>query len=159
MKNRKKLLDVLIKNKLTIAFAESITGGFMCSSLVCLPGASNVINGSIITYSEFEKINKLKVSPEAIRQNTVVSEVVSQQMCEGLSKLIKSDISVSITGNAGPQFCDNTNLLESFVTVSYLNQFHTYHLTYKFVSRPKLFNKITCAVFDIILSLINFENN
>lgn len=155
MKQNIKLLSLLQEKKLTISFAESITGGFLASNLTCLPGASKVFPGAIVVYSEFEKINKLRVSPEAIRQNSVVSEVVSQQMCEGLFKFIKSDISVSITGNAGPNFCKDSDNLESFVTVLYLEQFHTYHLTYNFMPRKKLFKKLCKAIYEIIISLIN----
>ena len=103
MKNlANKIVQKLIKKKLRISFAESCTGGLLSSCITSVSGSSKVFNLGLITYSNKAKINILKVPNEIIRKYGAVSEECCLSMVENLSKISKANISVSITGIAGP---------------------------------------------------------
>ena len=93
----------LIKKKLSISVAESCTGGMLSSSITSISGASKIFNIGLVTYSNLAKIKLLKVSSSNIKRYGAVSEKCCLKMVEGLSKLSKSKINISITGIAGPK--------------------------------------------------------
>ncbi|HHU56608.1 MAG TPA: nicotinamide-nucleotide amidohydrolase family protein [Acholeplasmataceae bacterium] len=92
----------LQKHKLKISFAESVTGGLLAKLITDVPGASNIISESFVTYSEDSKVNLLSVNPKTIKQYGVVSTNVTSEMVIGLDKISKADINVAISGYAGP---------------------------------------------------------
>ena len=95
-----KLLD---KKKLTISFAESCTGGLLSSYITSINGSSKVFNMGLITYSNNAKIKLLKVPKKTITNFGAVSHETCLSMVNNLSNISKSDISISITGVAGPK--------------------------------------------------------
>jgi nicotinamide-nucleotide amidase len=103
MKNlTNKLVKKLIKKNLKISFAESCTGGMLSSSITSVSGSSKVFNLGLITYSNEAKINILNVPKKVISKYGAVSRECCLSMVKNLSKISKTDISVSITGVAGP---------------------------------------------------------
>ncbi|PMP76765.1 MAG: damage-inducible protein CinA [Sulfurihydrogenibium sp.] len=93
----------LLREKgLTVATAESSTGGLIVSRLVNVPGSSNYVLGSVVSYSNQVKIDLLKVDREDLEKFGAVSEAVAKQMAENVRALIGSDLAVSDTGIAGP---------------------------------------------------------
>ena len=99
----KNIIQRLIKKKLSISVAESCTGGMLSSSITSISGASKIFNIGLVTYSNLAKIKLLKVSNSIIKRYGAVSEKCCLKMVEGLSKLSKSKINISITGIAGPK--------------------------------------------------------
>ena len=99
----KNIIQRLIKNKLSISVAESCTGGMLSSRITSISGASKIFNIGLVTYSNLAKIKFLKVSSSNIKRYGAVSEKCCLKMVEGLSKLSKSKINISITGIAGPK--------------------------------------------------------
>lgn len=94
----------LLKEKnLTIAIAESCTGGNLIGSLVKLSGISKVLVGGIVAYSNEVKKVSLKVSEEILTNYGAVSEPCALQMAKGVKEILKSDIAISTTGIAGPE--------------------------------------------------------
>tara|TARA_B100000767_G_scaffold257489_1_gene265409 strand:+ start:420 stop:890 length:471 start_codon:yes stop_codon:yes gene_type:complete len=103
MKNlANKLVNKLIKKKLKISFAESCTGGMLSSTITSVCGSSKVFNIGLITYSNKAKIDILKVPEKIISKYGAVSNECCLSMVKNLSKISKANISVSITGIAGP---------------------------------------------------------
>ena len=98
----KKIVKILIKKKLKISFAESCTGGLLSSAITSINGSSKVFTLGLLTYSNQSKTQILKVSKNIIRKYGSVSEQVCLAMVKNLSKISKTNISVSITGIAGP---------------------------------------------------------
>ena len=98
----KKIVKILIKKKLKISFAESCTGGLLSSAITSVNGSSKVFTLGLLTYSNQSKTQILKVSKNIIRKYGSVSEQVCLAMVKNLSKISKTNISVSITGIAGP---------------------------------------------------------
>ena len=97
-----KILKLLTKKKLTLSFAESCTGGLLSSSITSFSGSSKVFNMGLITYSNNAKVKLLKVPKKTITKYGAVSYETCLSMVKNLSKISKSNISISITGVAGP---------------------------------------------------------
>jgi nicotinamide-nucleotide amidase len=103
MKNlANKLVKKLIQKKIKISFAESCTGGMLSSTITSISGSSKVFNLGLVTYSNKAKINILKVPKKIIQKYGSVSKECCLAMVKSLSKISKANISVSITGIAGP---------------------------------------------------------
>ena len=98
----KKIVSLLKRKKLKIAVAESCTGGLLSSAITSVSGSSKVFTLGLIAYSNQSKIKVLKVPKNIIRKYGSVSEQVCKAMVKNVSKISKANISVSITGIAGP---------------------------------------------------------
>ena len=99
----KKIIHYLKKKKIRISFAESCTGGLLSSAITAVDGSSKVFDLGLVAYSNQSKINILKIPKSIIRKYGTVSEQVCLAMTKNLSKISKTDISVSVTGIAGPK--------------------------------------------------------
>jgi PncC family amidohydrolase len=97
-----KVIKKLIKNKLTVSFAESCTGGMLSSTITSVSGSSKTFNLGFITYSNKAKMSVLKVPKKILTKHGAVSKECCLSMVKNLSKISKANISVSITGIAGP---------------------------------------------------------
>ena len=97
-----KILKLLTKKKLTLSFAESCTGGLLASSITSISGSSKVFNMGLVTYSNNAKIKLLQVPKKTITKYGAVSHETCLSMVKNLSKISKANISISITGVAGP---------------------------------------------------------
>ena len=98
----KKVINLLRKKKLKISFAESCTGGMLASSITAIRGSSKIFTLGLITYSNQSKINILKVRRNIIIKHGAVSYETCLSMVKNLSLISKTQVSVSITGVAGP---------------------------------------------------------
>ena len=97
-----KIVKLLTKKKLTVSFAESCTGGLLASSITSISGSSKVFNMGLVTYSNNAKVKLLQVPKKTITKHGAVSYETCLSMVKNLSKISKSNISISITGVAGP---------------------------------------------------------
>ena len=97
-----KVVQKLIKKKIKISFAESCTGGLLSSKITSISGSSKIFNLGLITYSNETKINILKVPKKILSKYGAVSKECCLSMVKNLSKISNANISVSITGIAGP---------------------------------------------------------
>lgn len=117
----KLLVNELHKQKLTISFAESCTGGMLASTLVNVSGASYVFNQSFVTYSEDAKIKVLDVNKSLIKKYTVYSPEVAEAMAEGLYAKTKADLCISVTGHAGGNEANPEDGICYFAILSHAN--------------------------------------
>ena len=97
------LVKILIKKKLKLSFAESCTGGLLSSVITSIAGSSKVFKIGLVTYSNESKIKILKVPKKIIIKNGAVSYETCLYMVKNLSKISNTNISLSITGIAGPK--------------------------------------------------------
>ena len=97
-----KLIKKLIQKKLKISFVESCTGGMLSSVITSISGSSKVFSLGLVTYSNKSKIDILKVPKKIISKYGAVSHECCLSMVKNLSKISKADISISVTGIAGP---------------------------------------------------------
>jgi nicotinamide-nucleotide amidase len=96
------IAGLLIEKKLTIAVAESCTGGMITDRLTDISGSSNYLERGLITYSNAAKISLLGVPAEIIEKHGAVSEETARLMAEGVRKIAGTDLGLSSTGIAGP---------------------------------------------------------
>lgn len=93
---------LLTKRKLSLATAESCTGGWIASQITNVPGASKIFCGGIVAYSNDVKKKFLGVKKDSLKKFGAVSETVAEEMAEGARKKFNSDFAIATTGIAGP---------------------------------------------------------
>ena len=96
------VVDILKRNNLTIATAESCTGGLVAATLINVSGVSDILKESYITYADETKHKILGVSMETLSLYTAVSKETAEEMVRGVTKVAGTDIGISVTGIAGP---------------------------------------------------------
>ena len=101
-KRTKKIIQILTEKEQTITFAESCTGGRIAAEFTAVSGASNVLHGSVVTYSNEIKHQWLGVSPETLETQGAVSQACVEEMLNGVQKLAESDYAIAVSGIAGP---------------------------------------------------------
>ena len=97
-----KVIARLTELKLTIATAESCTGGLIAGALTDVPGSSAVFFGGFVTYDNAAKTSMIRVPERMIRDHGAVSAQVARAMADGARNTARTDIAVSSTGVAGP---------------------------------------------------------
>ena len=98
-----KIVRLLRKKRLKVSFAESCTGGLLSSTITSISGSSKVFTLGLVTYSNQSKINTLKVPKKIIMKHGAVSYETCLSMVKNLNRISKTNISVSVTGIAGPK--------------------------------------------------------
>lgn len=98
----KAVVDLLLANGLTVTCAESCTGGMVAARLVNVPGVSDVLKYSVVTYSNKAKRKLLGLRKPALQKYGAVSAQTAEEMALGAAALAKADVAVSVTGFAGP---------------------------------------------------------
>lgn len=96
------VVSVLAKKQMTLATAESCTGGLISNRITDVPGASAVFTHGFVTYSNSAKISLLGVSPATLEKHGAVSEEVAIEMAIGALEASSADVAVAVTGIAGP---------------------------------------------------------
>ena len=91
-----------INKNLTITTAESCTGGMISSAIVHINGSSKIFKSSLIVYSNDMKSKLLAIPTNLITKNGAVSEIVAFNMAKSSLKILKADLSIAVTGIAGP---------------------------------------------------------
>ncbi len=97
-----KIIQKLTKEGQTISFAESCTGGRIVAAFTSISGASEILHGSCVTYSNDIKHLWLGVSKDVLENYGAVSEQCVSQMLDGIQKMADSNYSIAVSGIAGP---------------------------------------------------------
>lgn len=97
-----RLISLLLKKGLTLAVAESCTGGLISHKLTNIPGVSKVFKEGIICYTNTSKVKRLGIKQSIIEKYGAVSEQACRLMAKGITKSEKTDTGISVTGIAGP---------------------------------------------------------
>ncbi|MBO6119140.1 MAG: CinA family protein [Lachnospiraceae bacterium] len=143
----------LILRKLTISTAESITGGLISKMITDVSGSSEILKESYVVYSNDAKITILGVDAGLIEKYGVVSREVAKDMAVKLKMITGKDICVSVTGNAGPNVCDDKPVGRVYVGIDFLDDVNVYELTLD-GSREEIRDKTANFVFDKIEELL-----
>ena len=98
----KEIVESLTSRKETLSIAESLTGGALSSEIVAVPGASHILKGSIVAYSNEIKVRELSVPEKLIEEAGAVSEDVALAMADGIKARMATTWAISATGVAGP---------------------------------------------------------
>ncbi len=96
------VVALLKKYDLTLAAAESLTGGMFSARIVNVPGASDVLKGSFVTYTNKAKRKMVGVKKSTLYKHTAVSKETAEEMAKGAAAELGADVAVAMTGVAGP---------------------------------------------------------
>lgn len=113
-KHAEQLMHRICDKKLTVATAESCTGGMLAALLTDIEGAGHGFDRGFITYTKESKTDLLGIEPGLLDRNDAVSEVVARAMAEGALKRSQADIAIGVTGFAGPAGADKEEGLVHF---------------------------------------------
>ena len=156
MKNlANKLVKKLVQKKLKISLAESCTGGMLCSTITSVSGSSKVFDLGMITYSNKTKMAILKVPKKIISKYGAVSNECCLSMVKNLSKISRANISISITGVAGPN--GGTKLKPVglvYIGIKKGNNISVQKVLFKSKNRISIQKATTLKVLGAILNLI-----
>jgi nicotinamide-nucleotide amidase len=103
---------------LSVATAESLTGGLVCGALTAVPGASLVVRGAVVAYATDRKSALLGVPETLLAERGAVDAEVAAAMAEGVRRVMAADVGVATTGVAGPDPQDGHEVGTVFVAVS-----------------------------------------
>lgn len=107
-----------IEKGLTLALAESCTGGLISHYMTTLPGSSAFFQAALVTYSNASKISILGFAPCTIEKYGVVSDVAACEMADKARLLLKTDYALATTGNLGPDVLEGKDIGLVYVAVS-----------------------------------------
>lgn len=139
----------------SLVTAESLTGGGIGAALTAIPGSSEVYKGGVISYTDWVKHNALGVREEDLQKYGAVSEPVARQMAQGVRRLLKADVAVSVTGLAGPGGDEYGNPVGT-VFIGYADEGHTEVRECHFLgSREEVRNQTIAAALNLILECIH----
>ncbi|WP_350294025.1 competence/damage-inducible protein A [uncultured Croceitalea sp.] len=117
------IANMLTEKGMTLATAESFTGGKIAEQLTTIPGASKYFKGSVVSYATETKIKLLGVDKELIKKHSVVSEEVAVAMARNAKQILDTDFAIATTGNAGPTKGDSNEPVGTvFIAISTPNQ-------------------------------------
>ncbi|MDO5028335.1 MAG: CinA family nicotinamide mononucleotide deamidase-related protein [Bacillota bacterium] len=141
------------KNK-KIAFAESCTGGKLSSAFVENPSASDVLLGSLVTYTEEAKMKILGVKEETLKAYTAVSEETAREMLQGLKNIFDADLYAVTTGYASPTGDPKTNGLVYIGLYSKKDKKTQILENHYHGSRQQIIDRVTANVYFNLMKLI-----
>ncbi len=98
----KEVAQICLGNNIKLGVAESCTGGYISKVITDIPGSSKFFVGGIISYSNEVKVKILGVKSKTLRAYGAVSYETAKEMVKGVRRILKTDISVAVTGIAGP---------------------------------------------------------
>jgi nicotinamide-nucleotide amidase len=127
------LIDRLTRRRLTIAVAESLTGGLVVSELVSVPGASAVVRGGVVAYATELKTSLLGVDAALLAERSPIDPEVARQMADGVRTRLghdgaPADIGLATTGVAGPDTQDGHPVGEVWIGVAFGDSVTAYGL-------------------------------
>ena len=122
------LVEKLKARSMTIASAESVTGGMIASSIVNTSGASKVFNGGVVSYTKEAKCRLLDLSMEDIDRYCVYSHEIAQKMALAIKEKTKSNVAVATTGVAGPGSDENVEAGTIYYCIVVENNIYSRHL-------------------------------
>lgn len=114
-----RVVDALRRERLTLACAESCTGGLLGARLTRVPGASDVFLGGVICYHDDVKTELLGVDRETLRKEGAATREIAKAMAEGARQLLGADVALGITGFAGPHVPPGAELGRVHIAVAH----------------------------------------
>lgn len=102
----------------SLATAESLTGGKVAAALTSVPGSSKAYGGGVVSYATAVKMKVLGVRPELIAEHGVISGECAIAMAEGVRRLVGADVGISTTGVAGPDRQEDKPVGTAYVGVA-----------------------------------------
>lgn len=134
---------------LTLAIAESLTGGLVCAQLTDVPGASVVLRGGVVAYATDAKQDVLGVSVDVLSQHGAVSAKTAEVMAQRVRELFGSDIGISTTGVAGPHEQEGNHVGTVFIAIADSHGVSSHAIDFG-GSRADIRDQTVQAAFDLL---------
>ena len=148
--------EQLLQKQLTLAVAESCTGGMIASNLVEYPGISAALVEGCVTYSNEAKMHRLGVKAETLEKYGAVSEETAKEMAEGIARTSGADIGLATTGVAGPESSEGKPVGLVYIAIAYKGKTEVY--TCHFVGkRNKIRERAAYTALNWLRKVINDE--
>ncbi|MDR3330151.1 MAG: CinA family protein [Mycoplasmataceae bacterium] len=148
------IVEILKNKHLTLSTCESVTGGMIGSHIVNVSGVSKVYLGGIITYSNESKIKLANVVPKTLDKFGAISKETALEMAVGVIGKFKSDVAISITGNAGPISDENKQVGMAYVCICVIDKTYTYEIHSKETERNQIRIDFTFKALSLLLDLL-----
>nr|WP_299074311.1 competence/damage-inducible protein A [uncultured Allomuricauda sp.] len=144
----------LTQKQMTLATAESFTGGKIAQQITTIPGASSYFKGSVVSYATETKIKVLNVPEDLVKKHSVVSEEVAIAMAENVKKILGTDFAIATTGNAGPTKGDSdAEVGTTYIAIS--TPEHTFAQKFNMGNhRERIVQKSVNKAFELLLKEI-----
>ena len=151
----KRIIDLLRESNRTLVTAESCTGGMIAAALTDIPGASAVLHGGYVTYSNAAKSKMIQVPSRLIHDYGAVSNQVARAMADGARNTARVDIAVSATGIAGPDGGTDKKPI-GLVYVAVSTDLATVVIEHRFgdIGRDEVRKATVVAALDLILQVL-----
>ena len=154
------LIRHLMSRNLKIAFAESVTCGYLTHQLSTAKGTSDVLEGSVICYNEEVKKSLLGISPAMLKKHTAESQRVTDEMARKLSRLIKADIYVAVTGLATDGGSETKTKPVGTVFITVFVRKKLFRLRKRYYGKPlDIKKKATADTFYLLLKILKSNFN
>ena len=101
------LIELLAKQNLSLASCESLTGGLFATAFTEIAGAGQIFKGGFVVHSNEAKVRLVKVSQKTLQKQGAISNQCAKEMAYNTQRLLKTDLAISFTGNAGPTAQEN----------------------------------------------------
>ena len=145
----------LLSNNLTLAVAESCTGGMLQQTITSFSGCSEYFLGGVVSYSNLIKKKILKVKSNTLDKFGAVSKEICLEMVTGINNIFQSDISISITGLAGPKGATEGKPIGA-VYIGIMADNKTFHKAFHFSgSRDTIRKKSVLGAIEFLSELTN----
>ena len=155
IKKTRQIVKILIKKKLSLSLAESCTGGLLSSLITQVSGSSKTLRFGLVTYSNHSKVKLLKVPKKIIKNFGAVSEQTCRYMLIGLSNILPTNLSVSITGIAGPRGGSKKKPVGLvYIGIKNKNKFIIRKFIFKNRNRKQIQNATANEAFKMLILLI-----
>lgn len=147
-------VSTLLREKgLTLAAAESCTGGLIAKRITDLSGSSQIFMGGVVSYTNQVKARVLGVPQALLDEYGAVSEPVARAMAEGVRRITGADVGVSVTGVAGPDRDDRGNEVGTvYIALTCADGTHSRLCRFGALSRAEIRTKAADAVFALVQS-------
>lgn len=154
------LLKTLRKKKLTVAFAESMTGGYLANEFSKQFDIGKIFLGSVVTYHEDAKQSLLKVSKNSLEKFTAESREVTIEMVRGLIPIFQADIAVAVTGLATPGGSEHgaKPVGTTYVAISYQGTIHSWYSRF-YGERDDVVRQAAYMIFEKMLEVVEAKED
>ena len=152
-----KVVFTLKQKNMTVATAESCTGGILSALITSVSGASSIFGLGVCSYAPEAKINTLGVNAETIEKFGTVSKFTAAEMAEKVRNLANADIGLSVTGVAGPNPSENKPVGIVFIALSDQNGTITKQLNIENNGRDFIRETATQEIFNLLINHLNSE--
>lgn len=152
-----KAVVALKQKNMTVATAESCTGGLLSALITSVSGASSVFGLGVCSYAPTAKINTLGVDAKIIEKYGTVSEFTAKQMAKNIQKLANADIGLSVTGVAGPEPSENKPIGLVFIALSDQNGTIVKQLNIENNGRDFIRETAAQEIFNLLINHLNSE--